>query len=132
MDDEAAVKIGTWTPSLNPELCRVGGGYLHDGNAEKGSTSIVFTPDLPAAGEYEVVLVFVPNANRATRVPVTIQMTGGEAKTLLVNQRDSATKGFAPLGRFKLPKGKGTSVTISNRDTDGYVVADAVQFVPVK
>jgi hypothetical protein len=36
------------------------------------------------------------------------------------------------LGRYRLPKGRLTTLTISNKDTDGHVIADGVQFLPVK
>jgi hypothetical protein len=130
VDDEDAVKTGQWTASLNVEARRAGTGYVHDDNTDKGHASITFTPELPAAGAYELILVFPPHPNRATRVPVTVAVRGGGTNTLFVNQRDPATKGFVSLGKFILPKGKGASVTVSNRDTDGYVVADAAQFLP--
>ena len=44
----------------------------------------------------------------------------------------SPTAGWISLGKFALPKGKQTTVTLSNKDTDGYVIADGVQFLPVK
>jgi len=46
-----------------------------------------------------------------------------------VNQK---SQGELSLGKFKLPAGKATTVTISNKDTDGYVILDGVQFKPVK
>ncbi len=110
----------------------MGHGYIHDGNAHKGQMSITYTPDLPAAGDYEIFLLFTPHSNRATNVPVTVNLPGEAAKTVRVNQKAGAGDGIVSLGRYRLPKGKGTSVAISNRETDGFVVADAVQFVPVK
>jgi ribonucleotide reductase alpha subunit len=38
----------------------------------------------------------------------------------------------ASLGKFNLPKGKLTTVTVSNKDTDGFVVADGLQCLPVR
>jgi hypothetical protein len=35
------------------------------------------------------------------------------------------------VGTFPLPAGQATSVTISTKDTNGYVVIDAVEFVAV-
>jgi predicted RecA/RadA family phage recombinase len=63
-------------------------------------------------------------------VPVAVQIGDVVAKTVIVDQR---TKGSsASLGVFALPKGTETSVIISNRDTDGYVVADGVQLLRKK
>jgi hypothetical protein len=39
---------------------------------------------------------------------------------------------WVSLGTYELPKGTKTSVTITNKEADGYVVADAILFVKVK
>jgi hypothetical protein len=132
VDDAQATKVGQWIASTVPEMWRVGTGYVHDGDARNGEAKIIFTPDLPVAGEYEIVVHSPPNPNRATRVPVAIAISGGETRLSHINQRSDAAAGVVSLGRFKLPAGKLTSVTLSNRDTDGFVVADGVQFLPVK
>jgi hypothetical protein len=74
------------------------------------------------------VLHFPPHPNRATNVPVTIEISGAAARTMKVNQQDKA--GRASLGTFQLARGKGITITISNMDTDGYVIADGVQLLP--
>jgi hypothetical protein len=66
---------------------------------------------------------------------VTISIVGptgqmAKEEKRVVNQRKAENGGFALLGKFLLPKGRGTSVTISNQGTDGFVVADGVQFRP--
>jgi len=132
LDDADGKKTGEWIPSTRSFDRRVGTGYVHDGNTNKGRVAIAYTPDIPEEGMYEIILIFVPHPNRATNVPVTIAIEGGESVTVKVNQRVEEHKGLASLGTFKLPKGKRTTVTLSNKDTDGYVVADGVQFVPVK
>ena len=132
LDDADAQKIGHWTESSLVEARHVGTAYIHDSNANKGEVSLTYTPNLPRAGEYEIILISPPNPNRATQVPVTISAQEGETKTVKVNQRSTATKGFASLGKFRLPAGRKTTVTISNKDTDGFVVADGIQFVPAE
>ncbi len=130
LDDTAAAKTGDWLPGSLAGARAIGDGYVHDGNANKGAMHIMYTPDLPAAGDYEIILIAPPHGNRASNVPVTVRVDGGESKTVKVNQRDTAKNGFTSLGRFRLPQGKRTTVTISNQGTDGYVVADGAQFVP--
>ena len=132
LDDTDGVKTGDWQEGSLAGARRVGTGYLHDGNANKGGVSISWTPELSEAGEYEVVLLYPPHPNRATNVPVEVAIEGRPAKEVKVNQRSTADGGFALLGIFTLPSGKRTRVTVSNRGTDGYVVADGVQFVRVK
>ena len=128
LDDADAKSTGHWTESFS-SVWRVGRGYQHDGNAGKGESTAVFTPDIPTAGDYEIILFNAPNPNRASNVPVTVSVPGQPAKTLKVDQK---SKGEILLGKFKLPAGKATTVTVSNKDTDGYVILDGVQFKPVK
>ncbi len=133
VDDADAKKAGEWVESSSVPH-KVGTGYVHDNNANKGEMAVVFNPELPDAGEYELILIATPNANRASKVPVTVTITGSpapavEEKKLTVNQRTGA---FHSLGKFKLPKGRGTTVVVSNKDTDGFVVVDGLQCLPVK
>jgi hypothetical protein len=131
LDDADGKKTGDWSTSSSIPW-KVGGGYLHDNNVNKGAISITFTPDIPAAGEYEIRISNVPNPNRASNTPVTLSVEGGPAKTFTVNQKTAGKDGWTVLGRYRLPKGRLTTLTISNKDTDGHVIADGVQFLPVK
>ncbi len=132
VDDESAVRVG-FEPLSNSIGPFVGTGYRHDGNANKGQQTATFTPDLPAAGAYEVRIAYTANPNRATNVPVSVVHAAG-TKELVVDQR-KPTKfdgAFASLGTFRFEKGKSGSVQIGTAKTDGYVVIDAVQWLPVK
>jgi hypothetical protein len=129
VDDSEATKTGNWSQSSSAEMKRIGKTFLHDSNSSKGKSSITYTPEISQSGAYEVVVLFPPHGNRANNVPVSVSIGGKETKTLRINQK---TKGSVSLGIYTLPRGKKTSVTISNNDTDGYVVADAVQFIPWK
>ena len=112
--------------ALCEESRRVGAGYIHDGNEHKGAASLRWTPRIPAAGEYEIVLHFPPNPNRATNVPVTVE-AGGKATLVTINQREQS--GAVSLGKFTIAKGGAVSITLTNAGTDGYVVADGVQLL---
>ena len=127
LDDAEAVKTGEWADGSLVESRRVGVGYIHDGNKNKGACTVRWRPEIPQAGEYEIVLHFPPNPNRATNVPVTIDVSGAAARTIKVNQQDKS--GRASLGKFNLPRGKETTISISNMDTDGHVIADGVQLI---
>jgi hypothetical protein len=127
VDDGDAERTGSWTHSASAELRRVGKTFLHDNNSGKGEASITYRPEVPQAGDYELVMLFPPHANRAGNVPVTVAVDGRTMKTERVNQREN---GAVSLGVFALPRGRKTSVTISNAGTVGYVVADAMQFIP--
>lgn len=129
-DDAKAQKTGAWADSTRREY-RIGEGYIHDNNEHKGELSVAFTLEIPEAGNYEIFFVFTPNGNRAGNVPVTVTINGQEAKSVAVNQKPPGD-GIVSLGKFTLPKGAATVVTISNKGTDGYVVVDGVQIVAVK
>jgi hypothetical protein len=118
VDDTAAKTAGEWTPS---------GDYVHDGNEEKGSKSITFTPNLPSDGAYDVYLKWTKYRNRATNVPVEIVSASGK-ETVTVNQREKG--GWVKIATGKFKAGNSSSLTISNKDTDGHVIADAVRWVP--
>jgi len=128
IDDAQATTAGEWTHSASVANL-VGSGYVHDNNANKGAMSVTFTPEITTPGEHTLALIFTPHSNRASNVPVTISV-GGETKTVFVNQKSGT--GLAPLGKFRLPQGRRATVTVSNRGTDGYVVADGLQIIPAK
>ena len=127
LDDSEAQNTGEWQPGSLSESRRVGTGYIHDGNANKGGSAVRWTPEIPEARDYEIVLHFSPNQNRATNAPVTIEIPGTAARTVKVNQQEKS--GRASLGTFHLPRGKGAVITLSNREADGYVIADGVQLL---
>jgi hypothetical protein len=130
VDDEQAERKGfdATSSSVGPY---VGTGYRHDGGTKDGKQSATYTPELPKAGKYEVRMIYSPNPNRATNVPVVVHYAGG-ASTVKVNQRKSPTisEAFVALGTFDFAQGRGGKVVISNADVDGYVIVDAVVFLP--
>jgi hypothetical protein len=132
LDDDAAERHGfdQVSSAVGPF---VGNGYRHDGGTERGRQWARYTPDLPAAGRYEVRLSYTANPNRATNVPVTIVHAEGRV-TVKVNQRQPPKLdwAFVSLGKFRFEKDKSGFVEIGNKDVDGYVVIDAVQWLFVK
>jgi hypothetical protein len=122
VDDVAAAAGPGWSiSSATPGY--VGEWYRHDGNAAKGTRSIRFDATLPAAGRYELFYYYTPNANRASNVPISVN-----GQKLLLNQRLPTTEGRVSLGRFSFAT-TAASVEVRTDGTDGYVIADAVQFV---
>lgn len=132
VDDEAARYEGEWISSSSA-LRFIDFGYRHDGESSSALPEVkraIFEAVLPAAGAYEVRVSYPANPNRARRVPVTIHAADGD-KIVPLDQRSNAgdKAGFVSLGvyRFDTKKAK---VTFSNEGADGYVVVDAVQFLP--
>ncbi|MBT5017821.1 MAG: FAD-dependent oxidoreductase [Planctomicrobium sp.] len=110
----------------------VGHNYFHDDNKEKGQRSFTFDVKLPKPGKYEVRLGYSANGNRASNVPVTISTKAGD-KTVQVNQKKPGefVELFTSLGEFEFDQ-PSTKITISNTETDGHVIVDAVQLIPAK
>lgn len=126
LDNSEAELKGPWVVN-NVTHPRVGETYLHDNNAAKGECSARYLFKLDKPGRYEVRASWPPNPNRATNVPVTVHFGDGESKTVEVNQKQSGAEGFNSFGEFAFDKM--AIVEITNKDTDGYVIADAVQLL---
>jgi hypothetical protein len=129
IDDEQAERIGfdSSSTSAGPYI---GIGYRHDGNDGKGRQTAVFATTITDPGKYAVRLAYSPFSNRSTNTPVTVTHSGGVAE-FVVNQRTKpAQKPFVTVAELTLTAGK-ISITVANDDTDGYVIIDAVQLLPV-
>jgi hypothetical protein len=129
VDDADAARTGEWVESAAVGRY-IGTGYLHDGNADKGEKSLGFKFTARRTGRYDLRLAYTAHPNRATNVPVTVSV-GGQESRVTVNQRQPPPIDglFVSLGRHDLEAGDTVSVTVSNRDTDGYVVVDALQLI---
>ena len=129
VDDTTARLSGDWGNSSSTGSW-VGREYRHDGNKADGKSVATFEAKLKP-GRYEVRLAYSNNGNRATNVQVVIHHAEGD-KTVLVNQKKvpPIDKLFVSLGEFDFSADAPAAVTISNKSTDGYVIIDAVQWLP--
>ena len=128
-DNDDAELAGPWSVN-NVTHPRVGETYVHDNNQAKGACRARYVFELKSPGQYEVRASWPPNPNRATNVPMTIHAAAGHTKTLRVNQKRSSSDGFHSLGEYAFDST--AIIEITNQDTDGFVIADAVQLLPVK
>ena len=128
VDDADAKVTGTWTESV-ASTSFIGTGYRHDAKGEHGPATARFEAKLSKPGKYEIFLALVPNINRATNAPVTIAHAGGNT-VLKVNLRDKTANNLLSLGVYTFDASHPASVTIGNQDADGYIVIDAVNWVP--
>ncbi len=131
VDDAKAKAVGEWVSSTSAARF-IGDGYRHDAFGSSlvaEEKSLSFPVDLPEAGEYEVRFAFPPNTNRSSRARIVLGTADGE-KTISVDQRKRAgdINGFVSLGVFGFDSGR-TEVILTNADSDGFVVGDAVQFL---
>jgi len=129
-DDSKARKKGDWSKSHSvPSF--VGVGYLHDGGSDKKELKTLKWYRKIKPGTYEVRLSYTANKNRASNVPVRIVGRGTD-KTVTIDQRKSP-----PIDGLWISLGQHTfdenvDVIISNKDTDGYVIGDAIQCIEVR
>ncbi len=122
-DVAIAQTTGAWTSGALSPVC--GPAYLHDGNNGKGEKTATFQIDVPKPGVYQVKLLYVTSGNRSTKTPVTVAMDDEEER-MTVNQREGAAGGSS-LGNFRI--NDSVTVTVSNRNTDGFVIVDGVQLL---
>jgi len=132
VDDQQAEKTGNWTLSQFAKNY-VGTGYQHDRGQPKGKNTAIFRPDLPRDGEYEVRFAYNSGSGRSPAVPVTI-FSADDPKTVTVNQQKRPTIDgrFVSLGRFSFLRNGQNQVVVTNKDTTGILIIDAVQFLPVE
>ncbi|MCA9049991.1 MAG: DUF1553 domain-containing protein [Planctomycetaceae bacterium] len=131
VDDAAASLVGSWKKSsLTPPF--VGAGYIHDDQQDKGAKSVTFRWTPLHSGLFEVRLSYAHGVNRSDSVPITIEHAAGSADVQLDQTKRPTLEGmFAAVGRFEFADSRPAVVTVNTTGTRGYVIADAVQFVPI-
>jgi hypothetical protein len=77
-------------------------------------------------------MAYSAHETRATKVPVVIEHAGTKTG-LSVDQTLPLPAGelFRTIGTVDLTAGDAT-ITLTNRDTDGFVILDAIQLLPSK
>ncbi len=130
VDDDQAKLHGDWRQSTASGNF-FGPSYQHDGNKSAQKCSASFVASIPKPGRYEVRLSYPTNSNRSSKVHVEIAHADGKA-TALVNQKVTPKLGgmFESLGTYRFEQGS-YEVVIDNQGSDGYVVIDAVQWLPM-
>ena len=129
VDNQQATLIGDWQDSTSSKAY-VDAGYLHDKNANKGKSSVTFEPKNIPAGEYNVRIAYSHGENRSSKTMVRIFSADGEAE-VIINQRKPGTDDglWQTLGKYRFEPSGQAFVVLSNENSDGHVIADAVQFV---
>lgn len=132
LDDESAELSGEWSRSTNFKP-HIGRGYRHDDQRGDGQSKAVFRFRAPGSGEYELRMAYSAHETRAREVPVVVK-SGSHEKTIKVDQTVALPKGeaFRPIGRCRLDGEVETTITVSNAETDGFVILDAIQVLPTK
>ena len=130
LDDQAAVYVGAWTRSTSVPIY-VDEGYQHDANMAQGEKSATFTIPIPQSGEYEVRFSYTASSNRSSAAEVTVWAADGETLRVINQQKRPTIDGlFVSLGLYQFSKDVPAKVVVSNRNSDGVVIVDAVQLLP--
>lgn len=131
VDNSAAQLQGRWKKSDYVGTF-VDKDYHHDAKSDKGKMSARYVPNLPHAGQDEVLVGYVPRFDRATNVPVTIQSVDKTNQVALNQTLPPMYKNsFVSVGTYEFQTGTNGSVIISNENTKGFVTVDSVIFVPI-
>lgn len=131
-DEADAEKVGEWEFS-DYSKNMLGDGYIHDKKESKGEKKIVFRASLPENGLYEVRLSYNGDERYANNVPITVEGWGKVDQVVLDQTKKAEVAGlFQPIGRFKFEKGGRANVIVETKGTTGYVIIDAIQFIPVE
>ncbi|MEE2827384.1 MAG: DUF1553 domain-containing protein [Planctomycetota bacterium] len=131
IDNVATERVGQWQESQFSGTF-VDAGYIHDQNRGKGKKKVIFTPRFNVGGQYEVRMAYTAGGNRASNVPVLIDHQDGQARQLVNQSKTPPIDGlFISLGRFRFEADNVARVTIETGGTDGHVIVDAIQFLPL-
>lgn len=113
-----------------------GPSYLRDTTRSSKEKSVKFIPQISREGSYEIYTYYPKLQNGSEQTHIAI--FDGEKVTNKVIKRSEVqvigqTAGeWVSLGKCNFPKGKNAYVEISNKNSTGIIVADAVLFVPEK
>jgi hypothetical protein len=115
---------GSWTTST-----AIAGYYKSNylTSPAGSASSVTFTPNLPAAGQYQVFARWTTSTDRATNAPFAVVDVDG-THTVREYLRNNNGQ-WISLGLYNFTAGPGGSVRLSASTADGIVIADAVKFV---
>jgi len=131
IDDSKAQLKGHWVRSDNFKPF-IGAGYIHDDRRADGQSSATFEFKVKKDGRYDIRLAYSAHETRATQVPITI-VSGKQKFLWTVDQTKPLPKGeqFRTIGTIDLAAADVTTITFSNKDTNGFVILDALQVIEV-
>ena len=137
LDDKQAKLIGSWSRSTNfkPYVDR---GYVYSGEPGgntkgDGKSTATFRFQVPKSGRYQLLMAYSAHETRAKNVPLSIS-SGAHYKTTMVDQTvplpDDAV--FRPVVIVDLDANVESVIEVTNRETAGFVILDALQLLPLE
>jgi hypothetical protein len=132
-DDATGVTIsGNWKRKANYEGCYGPSVLVND--SAKSRDYVRFAPDIKKGGTYKVY-TYIAKATGITSHITLLINDGKNEKNIDIDTGDIAVKGqtegeWVPLGQYHFLAGYKSYVSITGRNSDGKVLADAVLFIP--
>jgi hypothetical protein len=121
---------GAWTAGSNLGGWPLPNGiYWHDGDTG-GGKYVRFNPTITTNGYYDVYIWWVYANNRANNATCIVK-SASATNTILINQQLNCTNWVKIASSNYFNIGTGGSVTITNGGANGYVIANAVRFMPL-
>jgi hypothetical protein len=129
LDDTQAELKGEWSRSSSFKP-HIGACYLHDDKCADGQSIASFRFKAPKPGKYDLRMAYSAHETRATKVPVTIE-SGGRKTEIKFDQTQPLPAGeaFRSIGTVELDGD--STITLKNQETDGFVILDALQLLPL-
>lgn len=130
LDDSHAELKGEWSRSSSFKP-HIGTGYLHDDQRGDGRSQAVFRFKAPKSGSYDLRMAYSAHESRVRKLPLVVQ--SGETKTeLIADQSKALPKGeaFRSIGTVKLSADLESTIIVTNQNTEGFVILDALQLLP--
>lgn len=131
-NDEQHVKIS------GPYQIQTTGGYGATWvtmPTDKSTAEVIYTPHVQVTGSY-TLYAYMPTIEHAAAKTHFIIYNGSNTKDVFLAPHrtvEGQTSGeWVSLGTYTLQKGNSTTVTITNKDADAFVAADALLLVPEK
>lgn len=121
---------GTWKKESAAGFVKLFEFSFLAGTAQVPSKA-TYTLPIVEDGDYKIYLLYMPETDRASNVPITVTHAGGSS-ILAWNMQKGPKHGFAvEIGMYRLKSGMTSTVTLSTAGADGKVIADSVAFVRV-
>lgn len=133
IDNTIAKSEGSWkASSTTPGY--IGLDYAHDDNQSDAEATITFSKQIENEGTYVIRFGYVASGNRASNAAVKVSIEGEEVYSGTVNQKEKPEVDghWTTLSEQAIVAGSTVSVTVSGKDADGFVTADAVQILEVE
>jgi hypothetical protein len=137
LDDANAKLKGDWlrSTSFKPHI---GLGYIYSGKKDDrtkgdGKATATFRFQAPKSGRYQLLMAYSAHETRAKNVPFSVS-SGSHRKDFVVDQTVSLPNGkhFRPVDTVDLVADTETVIQITNSNTVGFVILDALQLLPIK